>query len=133
VDFIQSADRWVGAGRKGADLRFAHAETIAPIAALMGCEGAATASVDPMAYGRVWHADRVMGYSANIQWVFYRNGSDDVLVKVLYNERPVGLPILTEQFPYYSWKKLREYYLHKLHTLDLAPGQDMYAWLQQLK
>lgn len=133
ADFIESADRWLAAGHKGADLRFAHAETIAPIAALMGCEGAATAIVDPLQYGRVWHADRVMGYSANIQWVFYRDASDNVLVKVLYNERPVMLPISTESFPYYSWNKLRDYYLHKLQTLDLAPGEDMYAWLQRLK
>ena len=35
ADFIVSSDQWLADGKKGADLRFAHAETIAPLAAIM--------------------------------------------------------------------------------------------------
>lgn len=140
ADFVQSSDEWLADGKKGADLRFAHAETIAPLAAIMGCEGADSAVTDPFRYAEVWRSDRLMGYSANIQWVFYRRsnrprpaGDDDCLLKVLYNERPIHLPVPTSQYPYYSWKQVREYYLHKLHTLDADPGRDMYVYLRTLR
>lgn len=143
ADFIQSSDQWLADSKKGADLRFAHAETIAPLAAIMGCEGADSAVTDPFRYAEVWRSDRLMGYSANIQWVFYRHGSggsdsppgnaDDCLLKVLYNERPIHLPVATTQYPYYSWKQVREYYLRKLHTLDADPGRDMYSYLRALR
>jgi hypothetical protein len=134
ADFIQSSDQWLADGKKGADLRFAHAETIAPLAAIMGCEGADSAVTDPFRYAEVWRSDRLMGYSANIQWVFYRSSSNnDYLLKVLYNENPIHLPVATGQYPYYSWKVVRDYYLHKLHTLDADPGRDMYTYLRSLK
>ena len=133
ADFIQSSDEWLAGGRKGADLRFAHAETIAPIAALMGCEGAAVAVTDPFRYAEVWRSDRLIGYSANIQWVFYRDSAGNCLLKVLYNERPIHLPLGASQYPYYSWKEVREYYLRILHSLDADPGRDMYEYLQSLK
>jgi len=134
ADFIQSSDQWLADGKKGADLRFAHAETIAPFAAIMGCEGADIAVTDPFRYAAVWRSERIMGYSANIQWVFYRRGaSDDYLLKVLYNEHPIHLPVTTTQYPFYKWKEVREYYLHKLHALDADPGRDMYSYLRSLK
>jgi multiple inositol-polyphosphate phosphatase/2,3-bisphosphoglycerate 3-phosphatase len=135
ADFIQSTDEWLATGKSGADLRFAHAETIAPIAALMGCEGASTAVTDPFRYPDVWRSDRLIGYSANIQWIFYhrsRNG-DDYLLKVLYNEHPIHLPIATGSYPFYRWKDVREYYLRKLYTLDASPGKDLYGYLRALK
>jgi hypothetical protein len=135
ADFIQSTDEWLAAGKSGADLRFAHAETIAPIAALMGCEGAATAVTDPFRYPEVWRTDRLIGYSANIQWIFYRKKApdDDYILKVLYNEHPIHLPFPTNTYPFYSWKTVRGYYLHKLQSIDLLPGHDSYGWLRTLK
>jgi hypothetical protein len=135
ADFIKSTDEWLATGKSGADLRFAHAETIAPIAALMGCEGAATAVTDPFRYPEVWRTGRLIGYSANIQWIFYRKqaASGDYLLKVLYNERPIHLPLATTTYPFYSWKAVREYYLQKLQSIDLLPGRDSYGWLRTLK
>ncbi len=134
ADFIQSSDKWLASGKKGADLRFAHAETMSPIATLMGCEGAAVAVTNPFHYADVWRSDHLIGYSANIQWVFYRSqGSGDYLLKVLYNEHPIHLPIPTSRFPYYTWKDVREYYRKKLHSLDADPGRDMYSYLQTLR
>ena len=133
ADFIQSTDQWLVTGKSGADLRFAHAETIAPIAALMGCEGASTAVTDPFRYPDVWRSDRLIGYSANIQWIFYRRNGDDYLLKVLYNERPIHLPLSTTTYPFYSWKAVRDYYMHKLESIDLLPGRDTYGYLRTLK
>jgi multiple inositol-polyphosphate phosphatase/2,3-bisphosphoglycerate 3-phosphatase len=135
ADFIQSTDEWLATGKTGADLRFAHAETIAPIAALMGCEGAATAVTDPFRYSEVWRSDRLIGYSANIQWIFYRKkgSQSDYLLKALYNERPIHLPIPTSTYPFYTWKAVRDYYWHKLKSIDLLPGRDSYGWLRTLR
>ncbi len=135
ADFIQSTDQWLASGKSGADLRFAHAETIAPFAALMGCEGSAISVADPAHYDQVWNCAQVMGYSANIQWIFYRprDGKGDYLLKVLYNEHAIHLPVVTRQFPYYSWKDVRAYYLQKLHELNADPGRDMFTYLKDLQ
>ena len=42
----------------------------------------------------------------------------DILVKALLNEREATLPIKTDQYPYYDWKTLRQYYLDKLAEFD---------------
>ncbi len=56
--------------------------------------------------------------AGNIQMIFYRkNGSsspDDVLVKVLLNEREATLPVDSDLKPYYRWSDVRDYYLKKI-------------------
>jgi hypothetical protein len=44
--------------------------------------------------------------------------SGDILVKALLNEREVTMPVATNQFPYYRWNDLREYYLKKLNSFN---------------
>ena len=52
----------------------------------------------------------------NIQLIFYRpqKGSGDILVKALLNEREASLPVATDNFPYYRWRDIREYWSQKL-------------------
>jgi hypothetical protein len=53
--------------------------------------------------------------------VFYRpkkGKTGEVLVKALLNEREARLPIQTTQWPYYSWKELRQYYLDKIQRFE---------------
>jgi multiple inositol-polyphosphate phosphatase / 2,3-bisphosphoglycerate 3-phosphatase len=109
-DFLRTASERLADGKPGADLRFAHAETIAPIAALMGIEGAATPDTDLAHYTDVWQADRVMVFSGNIQWVFFRKPGADDLVEVLFNERPVHIPVPAASFPFYRWVDVKKYY-----------------------
>ena len=47
--------------------------------------------------------------AANIQFVFYRNASGNVLVKVLLNEEEASLPLKTAG-PYYQWTDFQDYY-----------------------
>ena len=66
----------------------------------------------------------------NIQLIFYRPtkqkansqktiaNSDDILVKALLNERECTLPVKTNQYPYYKWSDLRQYYLDKLAKFE---------------
>jgi hypothetical protein len=49
--------------------------------------------------------------AANIQLVFYRKeGSDDVLVKFLFNENETSIPVATDCAPYYHWADVKRYW-----------------------
>lgn len=55
----------------------------------------------------------------NIQMIFYAPKGqtptpDNVLVKVLLNEKERHLPVATQNFPYYKWSLLRDFYSNKL-------------------
>jgi len=134
VSFINTTDNYIANKKVAAELRFAHAETIAPIAALMGLSDASTAATDIIHFDKVWQADKVIPLSSNIQWVLFKNGRDKYLLKCLLNEKEVsiaGLPSKT--FPYYTWDSVRAYYLNKLNKLHVNLNDDMHAYLMNLK
>lgn len=88
ADFFEEAEQ--GSGRRLASFRFAHAETIIPLATLLGVAGSST----PVAAGQgfsydnnPWRGSDVAPYAANIEWDTYRNGQGRLLVRMLYNER----------------------------------------------
>ena len=59
-----------------------------------------------------WDSADFINMGANIQLVFYRNGSGEVLVKLLHNEKETTIPALKPYHgPYYSWSTLRAYLL----------------------
>ena len=42
--------------------------------------------------------------------IFYRNKQEDILVKIMYNEKETAIPALkTMSGPYYKWSELKEY------------------------
>ena len=43
---------------------------------------------------------------------------DDILVKALLNEREAYLPTHTDNWPYYKWQDLRQYYLNKIKEFE---------------
>ena len=66
-----------------------------------------------------WRNYRIFPMGCNIQLVFYRpkKGKEgDILVKALLNERETYMPAQTDNWPYYKWQDLREYYLQKIST-----------------
>jgi hypothetical protein len=136
VDFINTADAYIKSGKFGAKLRFAHAETIAPIAALFEIEGADKASSNIHTISKAWKASNVIPLSANIQWVFYKKkGSNDYLVKVLFNERAAHILHLkkVEKWDCYDWKDLRAFYMKKLTALKVTLNKDMLTYLKDLQ
>jgi hypothetical protein len=135
VDFINTADEFIKTGKYNAQLRFAHAETIAPFAALLQISGADKASSDIQQIGKVWQASKVIPLSSNIQWVFYKKkGSDDYLVKILLNEQEARITGLkTAQGSYYNWETLRKFYMNKLAQMHVVLTDDMQAYLSSLK
>jgi len=121
VNFIKTSDEFIKSGGINAQLRFAHAETIAPIAALMNIAAADKASKDINTIGILWKASEIIPLSANIQWIFYKKaGSAKYLVKILLNEKEAHITGMNNGFPYYEWDKLRELYLKKLQRLNVT-------------
>ncbi len=134
VDFIQSTDEFMKTGQPAANLRFAHAETILPYAALLSISSADKVTPDLNYLDKTWQAGRVGCLSSNIQWVFYKNKGGDYLVKVLLNEREARIDGLSVQhFPYYDWKELRKFYINKLTQLNVKLTDDMDAYLKNIK
>lgn len=133
VDFIRSTDQYIlNPGSKDADLRFAHAETIAPLATLMGIPGASRTSSSIFNYSEFWKPYRVIPLSANIQWILCFN-KKEYLLKVLLNEQPVQLPVSTRCFPYYKWSRVKKYYLDKLLKMNVHLQDNMHQYLLDLK
>jgi multiple inositol-polyphosphate phosphatase/2,3-bisphosphoglycerate 3-phosphatase len=135
IDFIKTTDMFVKSGAPNAELRFAHAETIAPIAALMEISSANKASKDINTLDKLWQASKVIPLSSNVQWIFYKKvGSDKYLVKVLLNEKEAHITgISNSNSPYYPWDRLRAFYLKKLQSLHVGLNDDMKSYLANIK
>jgi hypothetical protein len=63
-------------------------------------------------------ASLVFPMASNLQFVFYRSdlNDEDIVFKVLLNEREATLPIPTDMAPYYHWRDFRTFYLNKLDS-----------------
>ncbi|WP_295940812.1 histidine-type phosphatase [uncultured Alistipes sp.] len=90
-----------------ASLRFGHDVNVIPLLALLGVEGASARVSTPEELTEVWQVHRVSPMATNVQMIFYRNDSGDVLVRVLHCERDAVLPIVGG--PFYRWETLRDY------------------------
>ncbi len=112
-----------------ATLRFGHEVCVMPLACLLELDncGMAVDNLDEL--DKYWRNYRIFPMGCNIQLIFYRplpikqKGKGlpkpgPVLVKALLNEREAYLPIETNQWPYYDWQQLKEYYLLKIKNFE---------------
>ena len=135
LDMLKTADKAITDKNVDANLRFAHAETVSPLATLLELEGAYTAVNSVEDYPSVWQAERIIPMGANIQWIFYQSNQSNqpILIKVMLNEREVHLPLPTNNFPYYRWDEVKQYYKNKLHQLGLIDESASLEWLNKVK
>ena len=92
-----------------ADFRFGHDTGLLPFVGYIGLEGM-DARPSYSEVNKVWNTSVSMSMGANIQMVFYKNKAEDVLVKILYNEKEISIPALKAMSgPYYKWSDLKEY------------------------
>lgn len=114
---IAEADSCISLEHPGATLRYGHDTMVYPLTCLLGIDGTDTPvdSLEALA-GSKFIDYKIIPMAANLQFVFYRNKKDhnDVLVKVLDNEREATLPLATDRWPYYKWNDFKAYYLKKL-------------------
>ncbi|WP_316803272.1 histidine-type phosphatase [Pedobacter nototheniae] len=135
ADFIKSTDAFIQSKPYTADLRFAHAETIAPFAAILNLNGASTATHNILAFDKVWKAEEVVPFSSNIQWIFYKRADKSIyLVKFMLNEREVAINGLsTKTFPYYNWNAVRKFYMQKLNKFGYKLEGNAHEYLLHVK
>ena len=107
-DIVAKADAAIAKGSPAASLRFGHDSALLALEAYIGVEGFDQV-LAPEDTDR-WQNFRQMCMGSNLQLVFYRNASGDVLVRVLSNEREVSIPALGPG-PFYPWPQLREHIL----------------------
>lgn len=106
----------------GAALRFGHEVCVMPLACLMELDSCGVQVDDLDRLADRWVNYRIYPMACNIQMIYYRPKkakpgefhAEDILVKVLLNEKEATLPIPTDNHPYYSWAQLRKYYTEKL-------------------
>ncbi|MFT3936544.1 MAG: histidine-type phosphatase [Chitinophagaceae bacterium] len=133
ADFVATTDAYIKTKSVNLQLRFSHAETIAPFAAILSLTTASTKTGNPVTIDKVWNAGKVIPLSSNIQWVLYqKKGSKDYLIKFLLNEKETAITGLsTKTFPYYNWAQVRNFYLKKLQQFQLMPAGNYLEYLRK--
>lgn len=110
-NFIETADTVIASKKNGVTLRYGHDTNLAPLAALMGINKLTCATTDWQKIADTYRTYRIIPMCGNIQLIFFRKpGNDDILVKILLNEREVTLPVDTDMTPYYHWKDVCNYW-----------------------
>lgn len=118
-NFVLTADTVIVSGRPCVSLRYGHDTNLAPFAALMGCDALTHPTRDWQAIADTYRTYRLIPMCGNVQLVFYRKtGSDDILVRVLLNERDVTLPVRTDKAPFYPWEDLRAYWMSVVQAIS---------------
>ena len=107
---IARADDAIAAGDCAADLRFSHDSRLVPLSTTLQLDGCRAKATDPAGVAAVWANYRISPMAGNIQLIFYRNRKGEVLVKFLLNEDEVGIPAVTDRYPYYRWEDVKAYY-----------------------
>lgn len=116
--FVTTADNAIATGCEQATLRFAHDVTVIPFSAILGIKCCNTVTDDWDNVSHHWRINEVTPMGANIQMVFYRSKrSDDILVKILHNEREqildssVATPV---ESVFYRWSDIRSHLLSQI-------------------
>ena len=94
-----------------ADLRFAHDSGLLPTCQLLGIEGFPTYTIREAHTN--WNMAEHVPMCANLQMIFYKNKSGDVLVRIMLNEKPAVIPALTPvNEMYYHWNDIRNHIMN---------------------
>lgn len=113
-EIILDADKDLAGGNLDIRLRFGHDTVLGPLVTLLGIEGWSDKwenSVSAKNHYQCWN----LPMASNLQIVFYRNKSGKILVKVMYNEEAVTIPLDNQETaPYYNWEDFRAYCLEKV-------------------
>jgi len=109
--FIDEADKAIAGKGDVATLRFGHDGNIIPLASIMHLKGCDSTEPDLHVIDKEWRDYFVSPMGANIQLVFYKKKrSDDILVKILHNERETTIPVSTDVSPFYHWRDVKTFF-----------------------
>lgn len=93
-----------------AHLRFGHDTNLLRLMALMQVEQFAQKEECPQLYYQAWQDYKGAPMAANLQLIFYKSKSGDVLVKFLHNETEQLLTLKSETAPYYRWNDVKAFW-----------------------
>ena len=113
-NIIESADAVIKDHSIAATLRFGHDGNVIPLLALLQIENFDVAVAGPSEVYKYWCDFKATPMASNVQIVFFENKKGDVLVKFLHNEKEVHIPVKTDNWPYYHWNEVRDYYQKRL-------------------
>lgn len=118
-DIIEKADAAIAGNRHAADLRFGHDTGLSPVFSTLHLAGFEKERKMADAIDGVWYGFEGMPMASNLQFIFYKNKHDDILVKILRNETETTIPALHAAYgPYYRWSDLREFIADQYDGLD---------------
>ena len=124
---INDADSCIRLEKPGVQLRFGHDSVLLPLVCLIGINGydLETDNLEELE-AKGWLSSSVFPMGANLQFVFYRENPEDqdVLFKVLLNEKETTLPIATDCAPYYHWRDFREHFLKKIDDYERVRAEE---------
>lgn len=109
---LDQAQEDIRTGVVNVRLRFGHDTVVGPLMSLLGIEGWTEIVSDPTRISSKVHSFDVP-MASNLQFVFYRrsNNHDDILIRLMYNEKDQILPLADQSMaPYYKWEDFRDYY-----------------------
>ena len=106
-DILDKADKAIKSEQPVIDLRFGHDITIQALMTLLDIEGWNKAVCDDS----VKYVYKVYNVpmASNMQFVFYKNKENDILVRLMLNEKDQYLPLQSDIAPYYKWEDFKEY------------------------
>ncbi|MCC8175343.1 MAG: histidine phosphatase family protein [Bacteroidales bacterium] len=120
-NILQSAQEVIDDGANGATLRFGHDGNLIPLTAILRLEGCYNSVSEPEEMADAFRSYYISPMAGNVQIVFFRNKSGDVLCKFMLNERDIAIPVATEQIPFYKWDDVKAYYENILAQPDYIP------------
>lgn len=121
---IEACDTSLMSKNIGANLRYGHETVVLPLAVLMEVGGTDYETADLDSLHNYWRAYQYYPMACNLQFIFYRpkdkkkQAPENILVKVLLNEKETTLPTKPMKGNYYRWADLRDYYIKKLDSFN---------------
>lgn len=114
-NILDTADSCIIKKENSATLRFGHEVCVLPLACLLELGDCNYQTNNPDHVADIWRNYHIIPMACNIQFVFFRKkGNDDILVKVMLNEKEMKLPVKSDIAPFYHWKDVETYYRNKL-------------------
>ena len=131
-DIFEKADAALSENSKtAADLRFGHDIAYMALASLMGFDADGGERYHQADAWQHWYSFEIVPTAANIQFIFYKNSDNDILVKVLRNEQEIRLPGLTPvSGPYHRWSDVKAHYTEP-ESYSLSFDRSNYITLRQ--
>lgn len=111
---LTQAQQAIEQGTPCVHLRFGHDTDLLRLLNLMRIEDCAHKEKDAEKYHLAWQDFRLSPMAGNLQLIFYRNTKGEIWLKTLLNEKPVLLPMDSENAPLYRWEAVKAFWQNLL-------------------